>query len=151
MDSETRYDPQGLVRLDETTCWDFLRDRNIGRVAVIHLGRPSIYPVNYAIDGQSVVFRTAPGSKLIAASRSAPVAFEVDEADRSFETGTSVVVHGEIVEVTDRAERERLEQLPIRPWAPGARDHMVRIDPQWVSGRAIPMRGDEDALGVDGG
>lgn len=151
MDSGPRYDPQGLVRMEEPESWDFLRRHFIGRVAIVHYDRPVIYPVNYVVDDRSIVFRTAPGSKLLAAARRQPVAFEVDEADELFQTGTSVVVHGWITEVTDRTERTRLEALPIRVWAPGARDHVVRIESERVTGRRIPMHGDDDGLVADGG
>ena len=147
----SEIDAAGLVRLDTSACWRFLGRHDLGRVAVIRFGRPVVYPVNYALDGQSVVFRSAPGSKLLAASNSQPVVFEVDEADALFKTGTSVMVHGQIVEVTDPEERDRLRQLPIRPWAPGRRDHFLRVEPEWVSGRQILVAEVADALGVDGG
>ena len=35
-------------------------------------------------------------------------------------------MRGEITEVTDPAELARLRGLPLRPWAPGARDHYVQ-------------------------
>jgi hypothetical protein len=46
-------------------------------------------------------------------------------------------VRGEITEVTDPAELARLRGLPLRPWAPGARDHYVRILPAVLTGRRI--------------
>ncbi len=141
----------GLIRMEEDQCWRFLERHRLGRVGLVQLGHPMIYPVNYALDGRSVVFRSAPGSKLVAADRGPMVAFEVDEASETFETGTSVVVHGALHEVTDRAERERLRGLGIRPWAPGARDHFLRVEARWISGRAIGVEGAVDGLGADGG
>jgi hypothetical protein len=147
----SEIDVPGLVRLDAAACWRFLGRHDLGRVAVVRFERPVVYPVNYALDGRSVVFRTAPGSKLLAASNAQPAVFEVDEADELFKTGTSVMVHGQIVEVADPDERDRLRQLPIRPWAPGPRDHFVRVEPEWISGRQIVVPDVADALGVDGG
>lgn len=140
-----------LLRLAEDDCWRFLADRHLGRVALVHMGQPMIYPVNYALDGRSVVFRSAPGSKLTAAGIDARVAFEVDEVSDTFESGTSIVVHGELREETDPEERERLRGLDIRPWAPGARDHFLRVDARWISGRRIMPGSIEDGLGVDAG
>ena len=40
-----------------------------------------IFPVNYVLDGKTFVFRTDPGTKLVAASLE-KVAFEVDHIDR---------------------------------------------------------------------
>jgi nitroimidazol reductase NimA-like FMN-containing flavoprotein (pyridoxamine 5'-phosphate oxidase superfamily) len=145
------YDANGLIRLGEEECWRFLAERSLGRLAVVHLENPLIFPVNYALDGRSVVFRTAPGTKLAMAAIGPLVVFEVDEADELFETGTSVMVHGTMREVTDRDERSRLARLPVRAWAPGDRDHVVRVEPTWVSGRRIPLRSVNDGVSADAG
>jgi uncharacterized protein len=65
--------------------------------------------------------------------------FEVDEVFGLLETGTSVMVHGTLAEVTDEAERSALRELPLRPWASGGRDHFVRLTPAWISGRRIAI------------
>ena len=145
-----RHDAQGLIRLDEDECWAFLAAHWLGRVALVHLDQPMVFPVSYALDGRTVLFRTAPGTKLALAGAGTTVAFEVDEASKLFETGTSVVVHGTMHEVTDDAERRRLARIPLRTWAPGDRDHFVVVRPGYVSGRRIP-HGAIDALGSDGG
>lgn len=146
------FDAQGLVRLDEKECWHFLRSHFLGRVALVHLGDLMVFPVNYAVvSDRWVVFRTAPGTKLALAGTGVRVAFEVDEAVELFETGTSVVVHGTMHQVHDRQELSRLSELPVRAWAPGDRDHIVRIDPIAVTGRRIPMHSEDDGLLADGG
>jgi nitroimidazol reductase NimA-like FMN-containing flavoprotein (pyridoxamine 5'-phosphate oxidase superfamily) len=142
-------DASGIIRLDEDECWRFLAKHSLGRLGVVHLQNPMIFPVNYALDGRSVVFRTAPGTKLTMATNTPLVVFEVDEADPLFETGASVMVHGTMGEVTDRDERSRLAHLALRAWAPGDRDHIVRVEPNWVSGRRISPRLPGD--GVDAG
>lgn len=134
-------DDFGLVRMTEDACWRFLERHHLGRVAIIQFGRPVVYPVNYAIDGGRVIFRTAPGTKLIWALRGGAATFEVDEADPLRQGGSSVMVHGHLREITEPGERARLLQLPIRPWAPGARDHVVCVDPERLSGRRIPAPG----------
>lgn len=148
---EQEHDEYGLIRLDEEECWEFLVEHFLGRVAVIHLDVPMVFPVNYVVDRRAVVFRTAPGTKLAMAAAGRPAAFEVDEATAVFETGTSVMVHGTLHEVTDRDEKSRLARLPLRAWAPGSRDHFVRIEPLWVSGRRIPLSQRDDGVTADGG
>jgi len=39
--------------------------------------------------------------------------------------------------VTEPDELARLRELPLRPWAPGARDHYARILPAALTGRRI--------------
>jgi nitroimidazol reductase NimA-like FMN-containing flavoprotein (pyridoxamine 5'-phosphate oxidase superfamily) len=106
-----------------------------------------VLPVNYTMDGEHVVFRTAPGSKLSAVGR-APVCFEIDAFDRGAHTGWSVVVHGRLEEVTDHhpAELGRLRATGLSPWLPVGRDHWLRIVPERISGRRI--RGDESEVSL---
>lgn len=151
MTEKQRFDAQGILRLDEDECWRFLAHHWLGRVGLVHLDRPMIFPVSYALDGQAVVFRTAPGTKLSLAGVGVPAVFEVDEASKLFETGTSVMVHGTLHEVADRDERVRLGSLPLRTWAPGDRDHFVRIDAHSVTGRRIGRAHADEGLGADGG
>ncbi|MDZ7676074.1 MAG: pyridoxamine 5'-phosphate oxidase family protein [Acidimicrobiales bacterium] len=151
MTSEAQYDAQGLVRMDEEACWEFLEHHHLGRIAFVRHHRPLVYPVNYVIDDESVVFRTSPGSKLGAALRGSLVAFEVDEADELFESGTSVLVHGRVLEVTEPVERDRLADRLVRTWAPGERDHVIRVQTHWLTGRSIPLSGEDDGLFADGG
>ena len=137
-----------IVRLDEADCWKMLARHSLGRVALVHLGLPAIFPVNYVLDGTTVVFRAAPGTKLALARAGTRVAFEVDEASELFETGSSVVVHGTLREIT--GDRERLDRLPLRTWLPG-RDHYLAVDEDWISGRSIPHHLAIDGLLADGG
>ena len=98
-----------------------------------------IFPVNYAVDHEVVVIRTGPGTKLSAAGH-ANVAFEVDLVDPVTQTGWSVLVLGLAEEVTDRHREEvvtRTEAADVQPWAPGEKEHHVRIIPHRVTGRWI--------------
>ncbi len=109
----------------------------VGRVAVIQDARPIVLPVNYAIVDGAVVFRTGRGAKLTAAMDGAPVAFEVDAIDASWEEGWSVVVHGRAELLTGDDATSDLSELPVRPWVPAERAHHVRIVPERITGRSI--------------
>jgi nitroimidazol reductase NimA-like FMN-containing flavoprotein (pyridoxamine 5'-phosphate oxidase superfamily) len=100
-----------------------------------------MFPVNFVLDGHTVVFRTGEGTKLHAASLGSRVSFEVDGTDATARTGWSVVVRGEAVEVTDQAELARLRKLPLEAWAPGPRRRYVRILPAVLTGRRIVAPG----------
>ena len=83
------------------------------------------------------MFRSAPGSKLTRILDSAMAVFEIDGGDPVERTGWSVIIVGEPEEVTDSADIDRLEDLELEPWAPGAKTHWVRIRTTSASGRRI--------------
>ena len=120
-------------------CRELLDGHHFGRFGFVdYVGVfPSIIPVNYLLDGDKIVIRTDAGSKLAAALRGAPVAFEVDGVDEAHQVGWSVVVRGHAEEVTDAGELAELRQTPLVPWHPGPKPHYVRINASQVIGRRI--------------
>lgn len=100
---------------------------------------PTIRPVNYLFDepSQSLVFRTAEGSKLQALLAARKAAFEIDGLDMLNRTGWSVVVRGVVEEVTAPSELRRLGRAPLDPWAPGEKPHWIRLRVRTVTGRRI--------------
>jgi len=110
----------------------------VGRVVFTLRALPAVLPVNFVLDGDAIVFRTAPGSKLTAAVRNAVVAFQVDQIDPQTQTGWSVLVTGRAGEIHDPAEIARL-RARLKPWAPGEREHFIRIPTDLVSGRRLVM------------
>ena len=132
-------DRSGLEVLERHECLALLAGEEVGRLGLVWGGHPLILPVNYVLDGDTVVFRTAPGTKLDASRRTA-VAFEVDRFDGATREGWSVVVQGVADEVTDFADPallERLGRLRLDPWSEGDKPHVVRIVPRVVSGRRL--------------
>jgi nitroimidazol reductase NimA-like FMN-containing flavoprotein (pyridoxamine 5'-phosphate oxidase superfamily) len=129
-----------LVELERDECLRLLAATSLGRLAVNAEGWPPVIrPVNYVFDqsSQSVVFRSARGSKFTALVLSAQAAFEIDGIDPAGQTGWSVIVIGTAEEITQAAEVHRLEQLGLRPLAPGEKPHWIRIRSTVVSGRRI--------------
>lgn len=125
-----------LEVLDVDECLRLLSSRYLGRIAYVVDGRPQILPVNYRLHEGAIVIRTTYGA-LLDATHLAAVAFEVDEDDVSTHTGWSVVVQGRAEEIWQVEELEGLRDLPLRPWAPGPRDHYLRILPGSITGRRI--------------
>ncbi len=119
-----------------------LAGQHLGRVVLVDELGPLALPVNYLLDGRTVLLRTDVGTKLDAAIRGARVAFEIDGTDQATRTGWSVLVRGEAVEVSDPDELARLRQLPLYPWAPGTKGHYVRILPAMLTGRRIALPDD---------
>lgn len=83
-----------VENLSEKQCWELLRSTDVGRLAVIVGDHPDIFPVNYAIDQGTVLFRSAEGTKVTGALGDAPVAFEVDGYDPETGLVWSVVIKG---------------------------------------------------------
>jgi nitroimidazol reductase NimA-like FMN-containing flavoprotein (pyridoxamine 5'-phosphate oxidase superfamily) len=130
-------DSSGLRVLSREECLRLLSSTPIGRIVFTDRALPAVQPVTFRLDGEKVVIRTAAGSKLAAATRHAVVAFEVDEFDPEARTGWSVTAVGHAREVSDPQEVERLSELPLTAWAPGARDHYIVVDVEQVTGRQI--------------
>jgi nitroimidazol reductase NimA-like FMN-containing flavoprotein (pyridoxamine 5'-phosphate oxidase superfamily) len=126
----------GLENLPREQCDALLQTQRVGRVGVC-TGRPGIFPVLYSLLDGDVVFRTAPGEKLIAAALRREVVFEIDAFDTAARTGWSVNVVGVAEEIEDRAELLQAEALGLEPWAGEVRDRYVRIRAAEVSGRRI--------------
>ena len=138
MTSALPTDHAGLAVLPWDDCLDRIRRARVGRVAFLHSGEPVILPVNHEMDNDTIVFRSAPGSKLSAAAQDAPVAFEVDAFDVDRRTGWSVVVRGIATMVGDPAEIARLNTLGVLPWADAVpRAHWIRIRPYEITGRQV--------------
>jgi nitroimidazol reductase NimA-like FMN-containing flavoprotein (pyridoxamine 5'-phosphate oxidase superfamily) len=139
--------------LSREECLELLTNGGVGRLAVSGKDAPVIRPVNYVFDqpSQSVVFRSAPGSKFYALLRQNAAAFEIDGVDEVAHTGWSVVIVGATEEVTNPADVRRLEGLGLVQWAPGEGLHWVRIRAWTVSGRRITASPRGPADGADSG
>jgi nitroimidazol reductase NimA-like FMN-containing flavoprotein (pyridoxamine 5'-phosphate oxidase superfamily) len=134
-----REEPK-LDVLDREECLRLLATQRFGRLAVrMQDGTPAIRPVNFAFDhhSQSVVFRTASGSKLHSLLMAGPAAFEIDGVDVRERSGWSVIVSGVTEEVHRPAEIERLMTLGVIPWAPVQEPLFVRLRAFTVSGRRL--------------
>jgi hypothetical protein len=126
--------PEVLTRTESLS---LVGKAGIGRLGFVVDGWPVILPVNYAIDGDGVVVRAAPGAKLTAARSGCQVAIEVDSIDELYRSGWSVLIHGIAEEVTDAGEVSRLDRLPLHPWARGSRRAWIRVRPVQITGRRL--------------
>ncbi|MCZ7525103.1 MAG: pyridoxamine 5'-phosphate oxidase family protein [Acidimicrobiia bacterium] len=136
----------GLEVLSEEECARLLATSHVGRVAVTMGALPAVVPVNYALLDGDVVFRTGKGTRLATATTGTVVAFEVDRVDAEERSGWSVLVVGMADQITDPDELESALGLGLRPWAPGDRDHFVRVAARRVSGRRLAAGGENGSL-----
>jgi uncharacterized protein len=128
---------QGLELLSEAEAWELVAQGEVGRVGVTIGGVPAIFPVNYALLDGAIVFRTSPGAKLSAATAGNVVAFEVDHYERQGRVGWSVLIVGQCEVVHDLDVTFEVLQAGLEPWAEGRRPKLVRIKPDFISGRRL--------------
>lgn len=121
--------------LDAPACWQELARHEVGRLAVAFAGVPEIFPVNFAVTDGALWFRTAEGSKLLAATIGVTAAFEVDRWDEAH--GVSVVAHGTLRDLDDPDALADAAALPLRPWVGTIKTHYLRLAVEQISGRAF--------------
>jgi nitroimidazol reductase NimA-like FMN-containing flavoprotein (pyridoxamine 5'-phosphate oxidase superfamily) len=128
---------QDLLTLGAEECLSLLEPGGVGRIGFSSSGWVVILPVNFAVSGKTIIFRTAPDT-LLAAYGNGPVSFEADRLDEVRREGWSVLVHGHAHKITSEHEIQHLEHSTLlEPWASGARDVYVRITLARISGRRI--------------
>jgi nitroimidazol reductase NimA-like FMN-containing flavoprotein (pyridoxamine 5'-phosphate oxidase superfamily) len=131
----SEHSPSALEDIGREECVRLLATVPVGRLAIGVPGAPPfVVPVNYVLDGESIVFRSDPGEKIVQL-RGNPVSFQVDQIDFVAHTGWSVLIQG----VAHQATVAEIEQLQLEPWAPGEKAHWVRIVPWAITGRRITV------------
>jgi uncharacterized protein len=131
-------DHAGLAILPLEDCLRLLGSVPVGRIGFQADGEAVVFPVNHVVDGHSVAFRTATGSKLSAAQGQSQVVFEADDYDAERRAGWSVIVKGYAQAVYEDAEIEALDRLGLDSWADQTeRPFWIRVRPESVSGRLI--------------
>ncbi|MCA2229267.1 pyridoxamine 5'-phosphate oxidase family protein [Nonomuraea aurantiaca] len=129
-----------IETLDRDACLALLSTVVIGRVAWAASGNDlKVVPVNFVLDGDSIVFRTARGGKLDAIQHGVPLVFEADDVEPALHAGWSVVLSGRAEVITDRGQVSCLEQLIGAPWAAMTEPVFVRLPLHEISGRRLPL------------
>jgi len=125
-------DEGSVVHLTEEECWGLLETEEFGRLAYRLVDEVHLVPINYLVDGRTLVFRTAAGNKLLAAALHSDVALEIDW--HSDLAAWSVVARGRMRRLSED-EMHRVERLPLRPWVPTPKYDVVELRPDAVTGR----------------
>ncbi len=130
--TEERVQCAHLEPIPAEECRRLLATHHLGRLAVLVDDAPRIFPVNYGLVDDGIVFCSGGGNKVEAARRGR-VAFEIDDSDPLAHTGWSVVAVGSVRELDQRA----VGRIPVAPWCGGDHEHWLRIDIDEISGRRI--------------
>ncbi|MCV7444412.1 pyridoxamine 5'-phosphate oxidase [Mycobacterium paraense] len=127
-------------------CWDLMAGVTLGRLVTSVDGQPEIFPVNYAVQNRTVLFRTAEGTKLVSTAINNRVLFEVD--DHNVAEGWSVIVKGRARSLRTSEQIEEAERAQLLPWTSTEKTHYVRVIPEMVTGRRFrfgpPLLGSRD-------
>jgi len=141
-------DGLALRQLTRDECLRLMASVPVGRIIYTRQALPAVELVNFVIDNGDIIIRTDYSGKLAAAIREAVVAFEADSLDTDRQVGWSVTAIGQSQEVTDPDEITRLVQIGLGSWAPGDRDHFIRIRPGLLNGRRLSADDSECGLRI---
>ena len=130
-------DVTALEDLTTDECFRLLASQHLGRVGLVVAEQPMVLPVNYALLGHTVVFRTARGSGFDRVVRGTDVVLEIDHADPAYHSGWSVLGRGVAQGMEDSAELSQLSHSAMRPWARSVAPGWIGIPLQHVTGRRI--------------
>jgi nitroimidazol reductase NimA-like FMN-containing flavoprotein (pyridoxamine 5'-phosphate oxidase superfamily) len=134
--TEPQETQDGVRELSHDECLRALHESSLGRLAVSNGALPTILPVNYAMEGANVVFRTRQGSLLDRTCRNTVVAFEIDAFDAPSHTGWSVVVIG-IANVLYAGDWLRAVELGLTSAGAADGSVFVKIVPGTITGRTV--------------
>jgi nitroimidazol reductase NimA-like FMN-containing flavoprotein (pyridoxamine 5'-phosphate oxidase superfamily) len=127
-----------LEVLTNEECFGLLRANGVGRIAVVHEGRPFVFPVNYRLvevsDKPQLVLRTRPGNVIDLAEDA--VALEIDGIDPSHQRGWSVLVQGSLRHIAADAP-SRSAEFDSVSWIVGESAALLTIEPESISGRRL--------------
>lgn len=125
-----------MQRLRWEECVRLLAQNTLGRVCVTISALPAVRTVRYAITPGYVVFRAAPGSRLLAAAADTVIAFHTDHDCQSDGVGWTVQVQGICEQITNPAVLEELRALRLPAWSHG-NDAFLRLPLETVSGELV--------------
>jgi nitroimidazol reductase NimA-like FMN-containing flavoprotein (pyridoxamine 5'-phosphate oxidase superfamily) len=125
-----------VTLLTQDECWQMLREEEFGRLAFRLVDEVHITPLNYAVDHDTLLFRTAGGNKLLSVAMGSEVALAIDRYDD--DSARSVVVRGS-ARLLGEDEEHRAENVPLRPWVGTVKYNVVEITPRLITGRAFRL------------
>ncbi|WP_433471997.1 pyridoxamine 5'-phosphate oxidase family protein [Spirillospora sp. CA-142024] len=129
-----------LEELDRAECLRLIGGGSIGRIAFDDGEGPTVIPVNYAVDGDSVIFRTSSSGRLnrslltSVAGGDVRAAFQVDRFDESNHEGWSVLLRGGAHHMS---AEEKAKVPQVDSWPGGDREAWFRLAAMDVTGRRL--------------
>ncbi len=129
-----------LETLSMGECRAYLAPGGIGRFLYLADRGPVAVPVNYAMLGDDVVFRTDDRTATAGAISQPRVSFDVDHIDDALSEGWSVLLSGRASILTQPDDLRAAADLGLDPWPGGDRETYVRLTAEEITGRRIRVR-----------
>jgi uncharacterized protein len=126
-------DPVDELTPDE--CWRLLGLVSIGRLALSIRALPTILPVRYAVEGESVVIGLGRNDLPFASLDDAVVAFAVDQIEDTGGRDSG----GWIVQMQGRTRLSVRDLTPPSPGAPSERSEVLMLSPGTMSGQRFAL------------
>ena len=139
-------DADGIATLDDATCIRLIRQEHVGRLGLSVRGLPVVLPVNYVLDGRTIVFRSEFGDKTRAAELAVVACVGVDQFDHFAHSGWTVLATGRLALVSARRSAE-YDRLPLAARALRAETQFIEMPIELLSGRVVPTRAISDTIG----
>jgi uncharacterized protein len=140
---------RGFAPLGESACWALLPTSGVGRLAWADpAGQIMVVPVNYGLDGRTVVLRTGDSTLLDAARTARRCAFQVEDLEPGLRSGWTVLIDGTLVEVEDEDIADRIGPL-VDPWLREPEPHVLLLQVIGVTGRSLHAVGGVQIVTLD--
>src|SRR5215472_9661918 len=123
-----------LERLGEADCMELLADRGVGRLVFTSRYGLTALPVEYKIDGGSLVLGTwdlvfDEDLRTGIADADYQVAVEIDQIDLRTREGWIVLARGAAHHLDTEAERAPFINAGLEPWVEDVPAHFIRVSP----------------------
>ena len=130
---------RALDRLDEAECMELLADGGMGRLVFTSRYGPTALPVEYKMDGESIVLGTwdrvfDEDLRTGIAYADYQVAVEVEEIDPQAHDGWIVLARGAAHHLDTEAERAPFIDAGLEPWVENVPAHFIRVSPTSIFG-----------------
>lgn len=137
-----------ITVLDDREAWNRLSSVALGRLVTSFGGQLEIFPVNFVVQNDTVLFRTAEGTKLFTTVMNEKVLFEAD--DHTVAEGWSVIVRGTARLLTGAEEIQQADRAGLMPWVPTEKLRYVRVTPTELTARHFTFGPEPQHGGVPG-
>ena len=128
--------------LTRRECLDLLAGVSLGRVVGTVGGLPVVFPVHFALDGDSVVFGAEDESLLTTSTTGAIVGFQADTYNARERTGWNVLGAGRGSRIFNPRSGFSQRFATLEPWTLGERgDHLLRVDLTRLEGTLVDGSG----------